>query len=397
MGDRGLVIVSADGDNWAPIASSGTTQRLNNVIHAAGQYVAVGEGGTVLTSADARVWTPRESGVTGWLRGLVYHPGLNTFAASGQGGVLLYSGDGATWDRLPIAGATADLEALVAVESYAHFVATGQSGVIVTATRKPLVSAAGDLTEGWFATVSTTNLGVRLRGLVQGASALFVSGEGGTIAIAPSDTGPWFVNRSLYQSSGNLPAGTFHNDRLFLVGENETVLRSQPLFTSRFANISTRGQAGAGLDAMISGFVVTGSRPKPVLVRTVGPTLASSFGLSGSLVAPVLQITDAAGAVVAANSGWTTAHNRSAIEDTTRRLGAFPFGATSRDSAALLTLNPGSYTAQVSGSGGARGLALVEVYDSEALAANTSRTINISTRGVVGSGANALGRVFKVT
>jgi hypothetical protein len=47
------------------------------------------------------------------------------------------------------------------------------------------------------------------------------------------------------------------------------------------------------------------------------------------------------------------------------RAGAFPISSFSRDAALLVSLVPGTYTAQVSGVNDTTGVALVEVYELE--------------------------------
>ena len=126
-------------------------------------------------------------------------------------------------------------------------------------------------------------------------------------------------------------------------------------------NVSTRAYVGAGADAAIGGFVVTGSQPAKVLVRAVGPGLAQ-FGLGGLLAQPTLTVVDNSGASVASNTGWSTNANASVVASEMAAVGAFALAAGSADSALLLTLQPGPYTAVVSGASGSTGLVLVEVY-----------------------------------
>ena len=140
---------------------------------------------------------------------------------------------------------------------------------------------------------------------------------------------------------------------------------------------------------MISGFVVTGTAPKQILLRGIGPAL-DNFGLTGTLAAPVLTLFDGANKSIATNTGWNTATNAAAIAPATARVGAFPLAAGSADSALLVTLQPGTYTAQVSGVSGNSGLSLIEAYDADTISNEGSRAINISTRGNVGSGSNKL-------
>jgi hypothetical protein len=184
---------------------------------------------------------------------------------------------------------------------------------------------------------------------------------------------------------GFLLAGIYHENRLYIVGREETVLESDPIYATRLINISTRGQVGTGGDVLISGFVITGSTPKQVLLRAVGPALAG-FGVTGQLAAPVLTLFNGSRQIIATNQGWGNATNSAAIGTTTTAVGAFPFAAGSGDCAILTTLEPGSYTAQITGLNNTTGLALVEAYDTEPLSVETSRAINVSTRGVVGAG-----------
>ncbi|MBL9186380.1 MAG: hypothetical protein JNK23_02770 [Opitutaceae bacterium] len=130
----------------------------------------------------------------------------------------------------------------------------------------------------------------------------------------------------------------------------------------RLLNISTRGMAGPGGRTLIAGFVVRGSTSPAVLIRAIGPGLAP-FGVGGALADPLLTIVNSAGATVAMNDDWSSSADKPAIAATALRAGAFALADPSKDSAVLLTLPPGSYTALVSGSANTTGVALVEVYE----------------------------------
>jgi uncharacterized protein (DUF1800 family) len=123
-------------------------------------------------------------------------------------------------------------------------------------------------------------------------------------------------------------------------------------------NISTRGVVRLGPAVMIGGFIVQGTIPKQVLVRAIGPTLAT-FGVSNVLTDPQLDIYDGTGAKIYSNNDWQT-QSAQGVADVTATGKAPP---DPRESALVVTLNPGAYTAIVSGNGGAQGNALVEVYD----------------------------------
>ncbi len=129
---------------------------------------------------------------------------------------------------------------------------------------------------------------------------------------------------------------------------------------SQVANLSARGRVGAGEDALIAGFVVTGSEPVTLLIRGVGPTLATQ-GIAAPLARPSLRVHRGA-RVLAANDDWGSAPDRSAIAAAASKVGAFSLGEQSKDAALLLTVDPGVYSAVVSDAGDAGGIALAEIY-----------------------------------
>jgi hypothetical protein len=136
--------------------------------------------------------------------------------------------------------------------------------------------------------------------------------------------------------------------------------------STRLANLSARSFAGTGDATLIAGFVVSGNVPKRLLIRGVGPRLAAGFGVTGALVDPKLELYLSEGGrstLFAANDNWAetgAAPVRAAFAST----GAFDFpDAASRDSAMVVTVPAGAFTAQVSGVGGTTGEALIEVYE----------------------------------
>lgn len=160
----------------------------------------------------------------------------------------------------------------------------------------------------------------------------------------------------------------------------------------KLINISTRSRTGGSAGELTAGFVLTGDQPKTLLVRGVGPTLAG-FGLSGALSAAQLEIFRVSGGTVSIASGgdWGAGTDAAAVAAAAARVGAFALPANSRDAALLLTVNPGAYTAVLSGPGGASGIALVEIYDATTGAIpRAPRLINISTRAIAGAGEEAL-------
>jgi hypothetical protein len=128
-------------------------------------------------------------------------------------------------------------------------------------------------------------------------------------------------------------------------------------------NFSCRANVGSGPNLAIAGFVISGAvgTTEQLLIRAVGPTLAQ-FGVSGVLTQPVLTLTNSVGAVVSSNTGWSTNSNATQIATAATVTGAFTLPTGSADSALLINLPPGVYTAQVTGLNGGTGIALVEVY-----------------------------------
>jgi hypothetical protein len=143
-------------------------------------------------------------------------------------------------------------------------------------------------------------------------------------------------------------------------------------------NISTRLSAQTGDNVLIGGFIVTGTQPKKVLIRAIGPSLP----LTGSLADPKMELHDSSGMLLDTNDNWKDAANKQAIIDTT-----IP-PQNDKESAILITLEPGAYTAIVSGVNNTTGIALVEVYDLDLTV--DSKLANISTRGLVQTGDNVM-------
>ncbi|RKZ92251.1 MAG: hypothetical protein DRQ40_08960, partial [Gammaproteobacteria bacterium] len=136
---------------------------------------------------------------------------------------------------------------------------------------------------------------------------------------------------------------------------------------SDLSNLSTRGSIGPGKN-LIGGFVVSGNMPKRILIRAIGPTLVG-FGITDAVDSARLVLShhvDGDMITIGDNLGWSTHPGSSQIAEVSARAGAFALEPDSLDSALLLWLEPGVYTAQVQpGQSGQSGTALVEVYQTE--------------------------------
>ena len=131
---------------------------------------------------------------------------------------------------------------------------------------------------------------------------------------------------------------------------------------SRLINVSARMNVTAGDGTLIAGVVIAGNAPKTLLIRGVGPTLAA-FGVTGLLADP--KITVYSGSTeIAGNDNWETGNSTPAqLVGASGQVGAFALVAGSKDAALLITLQPGSYSVQVTGVANTTGVALVEIYD----------------------------------
>ena len=152
-----------------------------------------------------------------------------------------------------------------------------------------------------------------------------------------------------------------------------------------FLNVSTRVDIpqpalGQGVTSVIGGFIVGGDVGRKLLIRALGPSLAQ-FGLV-PLADPVLNLYDASGTIIATNDNWMDSQEQEILDT-----GLAP--NVPLESAILMVLPPGAYTAIVQGNSGradivpGSGTTLVEIYDIS-LTIGTGLD-NISTRGAVQS------------
>ena len=140
-------------------------------------------------------------------------------------------------------------------------------------------------------------------------------------------------------------------------------------------NLSTRLHVLTGDQVGIGGFIITGSGPKHVIVRAIGPDLRR-FGIPNPLEDPVLELHGPGAFVTIINDNW-----RDTQEAQIKASGLAP--TNDLESAIDAILSPGNYTGIIRGKNGGTGIGLIEVYDLDTAAA--SKLSNISTRGFVGS------------
>ena len=151
-----------------------------------------------------------------------------------------------------------------------------------------------------------------------------------------------------------------------------------PGAVSQAVNLSTRMRILTGDNAGIGGFIITGTGTKHVLIRAIGPSL-SQFGVPNPLADPVLELHGTGAFVTINNDNWRDdPAQRPLIEAT----GLQP--TNDFESAIEARLDPGQYTAVVSGKNNTTGVGLIEVYD--LAAGDPSKLANISTRAFVSTG-----------
>lgn len=145
-------------------------------------------------------------------------------------------------------------------------------------------------------------------------------------------------------------------------------------------NFSTRMRVQNGSGVGIGGFIVTGTVPKHILLRAIGPSLIQA-GVPGALADPVVAIHGPGGFIPITNDNWR--------EDPAQEAAIIASGippGNDLESAIDANLNPGAYTAVVTGKNGTSGGALIEVYDINQ--DDDSKLANLSTRAFVGTSDN---------
>ena len=125
------------------------------------------------------------------------------------------------------------------------------------------------------------------------------------------------------------------------------------------ANLAARAVVEGGDKVLIAGKIISGRNAKRLIIRAIGPSL-ESFGLPGAALSdPTLRLVDNQGQVLASNDNWQDSPQAAEVSS----LGFAP--KDPKESVILASLLAGPYTAIVDGANGAKGVAVVEVFDLE--------------------------------
>ena len=212
-------------------------------------------------------------------------------------------------------------------------------------------------------------------------------------AVAPAaelydpPSGTWSGTDDLNTARSGHTATLLPNGNVLVAGGNSGSVATAELYNTpasgpatNITNISTRASVETGQGVAIVGFIITGTDPKQVVIRGLGPTLTNSK-VTGVLADPTLKLFDGSGTLISSNNNWKDTQ-QAAIQAT----GLAP--SFDVESAILITLQPGNYTAILSGNNKITGVGLVEVYDISG--GGLSELANVSTRGLVGTGQNVV-------
>lgn len=210
-------------------------------------------------------------------------------------------------------------------------------------------------------------------------------------AIAGATQSSYTINNASASSAGNYTVA-ITNALGSVTSSVAAISVAAASDVGRIVNLSARAIAGAGDKTLIVGFILSGgSGNKPLLVRGVGPSLAT-YGVPGFLVDPAVTLLDSSSNSLGTNDNWSTDPFVAALLP---QVGAFAFASpTSKDAAMVVNVPGGRYTAHITSSAvvpNGSGVALAEFYDaSQVYTSDTPRLVNISARAQVGTGGDVL-------
>jgi len=274
------------------------------------------------------------------------------------------------------------------ISSFFYFPVTRAAGIYTGPT-----SSSVDVYSGPSGPASFGSVGYVLAssgsGDMVGISDGFVEGDLWSILIVPTGyvSGTALSDTAIYSGTTLADLGVRPGTYVWTWGntanQNFTLkILTAILPATHITNFSTRASVQTGQGVTIAGFIITGTGSKSVVLRGLGPTLSPPpFNVSGTLADPTLQLFDSGGHPFWFNDNWKDPQ-QAQIQST----GLAP--PNDLESGILQILQPGNYTAILSGKNGTTGVGLVEVYDING--GTSAELTNVSTRGFVGTGDNVL-------
>jgi outer membrane protein assembly factor BamB len=382
VGPDGTIYAGSWDNNFYAVNANGSEKWRFAASDNISSSAAIGADGTIyFGSRDTAVYALASNGTLKWSfdtndtieASPVLGADGTVYVATTGGRIVALNRDGAQRWQYP----AANLPALKAIYSTPAVRADGT--IVFGSSNDALYALRADGTLLWRTALSGSGLEVA-------DSSPLVTNEG-TIYIGCSDKKLYSFNSTASALATDWPQ--FHRD---VRRSGWEPLGAVSATAGRLVNLSVRTFAGADANTLIVGFSIVGGGTRSLLVRGVGPTLAN-FGVSGVIANPRIAAYSGS-TVLASNDDWSTASNASAISSTATAMGAFPLPSNSLDAAMLNGFSAGGYTVQVSGAGGATGVALMEAYDAAGTA--SARLTNVSARSAVGTGAGILIAGFTV-
>ncbi len=259
-----------------------------------------------------------------------------------------------------------------------HFATAATSGGVLTLDAQNNPSARFVIQTGTTLITSSGSSVVLLNG-ADARNVYFQVGTSATLASGSSFIGNVLAHTSITTVSGAAVTGRL----LALTGavtldtNNST---SPGLSAAQLLNISTRLKVMTADNVAIAGFIITGSAPKKVIMRGIGPSLTAAQ-ITGVLADPILELHASNGSLITTNDNWRDTQQAAIIATTIPPTNNF-------ESAIVATLAPGRYSAILRGKNGTTGVGLVEMYDLSPT--SNSALANISTRGFVQTGNDVM-------
>ena len=211
VGENGTILTSVNGTDWS-LQASGTVRTLASVAWHVDRFVVAGENGAILTSVDGSAWAARSSGTTASLESLADDG--NVLVAVGDAGTVLTSPDAVTW-TVRTSTTTDDLHAVA--WSGARFVAVG--GSADTFTSAAILTSPDGIT--W--TPRDTASARCLFGLAWSGAQWVAAGSSGNVVTSPDGTA-WTLGST---GNANVQRSVFWNGTRFVsVGTNGTIVTS---------------------------------------------------------------------------------------------------------------------------------------------------------------------------